>query len=108
MGGDHGGFHALKKNVHIDRYAKMRDQVMTTFKFTPRTARNTFLILGLVPFGFLYIGVVDSNKWDLAGKRRNESLYKYPRAEEAWTTFLSLLRPDNQSSSLSLHLYEFE
>jgi len=83
MGGDHGGFHALKKNVHIDRYAKMRDQVMTTFKFTPRTARNTFLILGLVPFGFLYIGVVDSNKWDLAGKRRNESLYKYPRAEEA-------------------------
>lgn len=49
-----------QKNVHIDRYAKMRDQVMTTFKFTPRTARNTFLILGLVPFGFLYIGVVDS------------------------------------------------
>ncbi|PLW24387.1 hypothetical protein PCASD_04744 [Puccinia coronata f. sp. avenae] len=83
MGGSHHGFQALKKNVHIDRYAGMRDQVMTTFKYTPRTARNTFLILGMVPLGLLYISVIDANKWDLAGKRKNESLYKYPLSEES-------------------------
>ncbi|KAI7945541.1 hypothetical protein MJO29_011929 [Puccinia striiformis f. sp. tritici] len=83
MGGGHGGFQALKKNPNIDRYASMRDTVVGTFKFTPRTARNTCIILGLVPFGFLYIAVIDANKWDLAGKRKNDSLYKYPKTEEA-------------------------
>ncbi|KAA1092579.1 hypothetical protein PGT21_007746 [Puccinia graminis f. sp. tritici] len=82
MGGSHTGFQALKKNPHVDRYAAMRDGVMRTFEFTPRNARNTFLILGLIPFGLLYIGVVDSNKWELAGKRKDDSLYKYPRSDQ--------------------------
>ncbi|WAQ90475.1 hypothetical protein PtA15_12A465 [Puccinia triticina] len=69
------------KNVHVDRYAAMRDGVMKTYEWTPRNARNTLLILGLIPFGLLYIGVVDSNKWDLAGKRKDESLYKYPSSD---------------------------
>lgn len=81
MAGGHDGFHALKKNPNIDRYAAMRDSVAQTFKFTPRNARNSFIILGLVPFSLLYISVVDAHKWDIAGKRRGESLLKYPKTE---------------------------
>ncbi|KAH9810230.1 hypothetical protein DFH28DRAFT_504214 [Melampsora americana] len=76
--GNPNEFHALHHNKNIDRFSLMRDEVVKSFKFNGRHTRNTFLILGLIPLGFMYIAVTDSHKWDLRGKRRDESLLKYP------------------------------
>ncbi|CAH7670796.1 hypothetical protein BY996DRAFT_2508565 [Phakopsora pachyrhizi] len=70
------------RNPNIDRYALMRDEVMGTFKFTPRSFRNTFIILGLVPLSLYYLAEFDINRWDLAGKKKGESLLKYPKKED--------------------------
>ncbi|MBW0538460.1 hypothetical protein O181_078175 [Austropuccinia psidii MF-1] len=82
MAGGAHGFHALKRNPNIDRYALMRDSVSQSFKFNSRNTRNSLIILGLIPFSLFYIAVTDSHKWDWAGKRKGESLYKYPKKTE--------------------------
>lgn len=52
----------------------MRENVYTTFKFTPKTTRIA-VTLGLVIPGLMYFGVADQhNKWDLLGRTKTESL----------------------------------
>ncbi|KAG0148713.1 hypothetical protein CROQUDRAFT_89984 [Cronartium quercuum f. sp. fusiforme G11] len=88
MGGisNQNGFHALRHNPNIDKYGLMRDEVIQSFKFNKRNTRNTFIILGLIPISFFYIAVIDSHKWEIRGKRRGESLYKYPSSSTTSTT----------------------
>lgn len=56
----------IKENPHIKRYALMRDEVVQSFRFNARHTRNTFIILGVIPFGLAYIAVTDSVRFFLS------------------------------------------
>lgn len=54
----------------------MRENMADHFRFTKKSGRFTFIVLGLIPAVLLYGSYKLSGQIDMVGKRRNESIWR--------------------------------
>ncbi|KAI9632301.1 uncharacterized protein MKK02DRAFT_40605 [Dioszegia hungarica] len=70
-----GGHHqSVRLDPAIERWSAMRENVYQNFTFTRRASRTAIALGILVPGAIALVAMAYDEKFDMAGKRRGESL----------------------------------
>ncbi|KAI5856920.1 hypothetical protein BZA05DRAFT_386608 [Tricharina praecox] len=76
MAGDHG-----KPTLHEDpafvRYATLNTNRYRYFRWTPRTAKFTFLYVAVIPTVLGYLAFATDGKWEFRGKKRGDPIREF-------------------------------
>jgi len=70
----------LRTDPAIERWASMRDNVYQHFKFTPLKTRQVVGLMVVAPALCCLLASVTDNKYDWAGKGKNDTLLRTPPA----------------------------
>ncbi|KAK1967107.1 hypothetical protein LZ32DRAFT_605013 [Colletotrichum eremochloae] len=71
-----GHHHKLALDPALVKLGQMQSNRHIFFRWTPRTARVTFMYAVVVPFVVGYIGYKTDGLWDLRAKRKGDLVYE--------------------------------
>ncbi|KJZ68538.1 hypothetical protein HIM_12066 [Hirsutella minnesotensis 3608] len=66
----------VKPDPALLKLAAMQKTRYYYFRWTPRTAKITFMYLGVVPALVGYVAYATDGLWDLRGKRKGDTVYE--------------------------------
>ncbi|KAF8326099.1 uncharacterized protein EI90DRAFT_3128234 [Cantharellus anzutake] len=72
----------LRTDPAIERWVSMRENVYQHFRFTPVKTRQVVGLMVIVPAFCGLLAYATDNKFDWAGKKKNDSLLRTPASSQ--------------------------